>query len=75
VPLVQINMLEGRTAEQKRALLVAVTDAVHDSIGAPIESIRVWIHEFPSTDFMAAGVLASERDGAGASSGGRAGGR
>jgi 4-oxalocrotonate tautomerase len=56
VPLIQINMLEGRTAEQKKALLGAVTDAVHTSIGAPLASIRVWIHEFAAEEYMADGV-------------------
>ena len=40
MPLVQINMADGRTPEQKRALLDAVTKAVQDSIGAPLDSIR-----------------------------------
>ena len=57
MPLIQINMLTGRTAEQKEALLRAVTDAVHESIGAPLPSIRVWIHEFSKTDYMAAGEM------------------
>ena len=60
MPLIQVNMLEGRTAEQKADLLRAITRAVHDSIGAPVESIRVWIHEFPATDFISEGELASE---------------
>jgi 4-oxalocrotonate tautomerase len=57
MPLVQINLLAGRTPEQKEALLRAVTDAVHDSIGAPLPSIRVWIQEMAKTDYMAAGEL------------------
>jgi 4-oxalocrotonate tautomerase len=61
MPLVEINLLEGRTDEQKKALLAAVTSAVHDSIGAPLESIRVWVQEFSPKDYMIAGVLASER--------------
>lgn len=61
MPLIQVNMLEGRTAEQKADLLRAITRAVQDSIGAPVESIRVWIHEFPATDFISAGELASQR--------------
>lgn len=61
MPLIQVNMLEGRTAEQKAALLRAITDAVHDSIGAPIPSIRVWIHEFPPEQFISGGELATER--------------
>ena len=57
MPLVQINMLTGRTPEQKEALLRAVTDAVHESIGAPLPSIRVWINEFAKTDYMAEGEM------------------
>lgn len=40
---------------------MAVTHAVHDSIGAPLETIRVWIQEMPPREFMAAGVLAADR--------------
>lgn len=61
MPLIQVNMLGGRPPEQKRALLQAITQAVHESIGAPFESIRVWIHEFPDTDFITAGEMASDR--------------
>lgn len=61
MPLIQVNMLEGRSAEQKAAMLRAITAAVQESIDAPVASIRVWIHEFPATDFISAGQLASER--------------
>ncbi len=61
MPLVEIHMLEGRTDEQKKALLTAVTRAVHGSIGAPLESIRVWVQEFSPKEYMAAGVLAADK--------------
>jgi 4-oxalocrotonate tautomerase len=61
MPLVEIHLLEGRTDEQKKALLAAVTTAVHDSIGAPLESIRVWVQEFSPKEYMIAGVLAADR--------------
>jgi 4-oxalocrotonate tautomerase len=61
MPLVEIHMATGRTDEQKRALLQAVTEAVHNAIGAPVESIRVWIHEFEPSAYMAGGQLLSER--------------
>ena len=61
MPLVEIHLLEGRTDEQKKALLTAVTAAVRDSIGAPLESIRVWVREFTPKDYMIAGVLAADR--------------
>ena len=46
MPLIQINLADGRTDEQKRALLKAVTDAVQTSIGAPLA-------DFPSKDALA----------------------
>jgi 4-oxalocrotonate tautomerase len=61
MPLIEIHLLEGRTDEQKKALLTAVTDAVHTSIGASLESIRVWVQEFSPKEYMAAGVLAADR--------------
>lgn len=61
MPLVEIHLLEGRTDKQKKALLAAVTDAVHDSIGAPLETIRVWVQEFSPKDDMASGVLAADK--------------
>jgi len=61
MPLVEIHLLEGRTDEQKKALLTAVTAAVHESIGAPLESIRVWVQEFGPEEYMIAGTLALDR--------------
>ena len=60
MPLIEIHLLEGRTDEQKRALLQAVTDAVHTSVGASLESIRVWINELHKQDYMVAGELAAD---------------
>jgi 4-oxalocrotonate tautomerase len=61
MPLIEIHLLEGRTNEQKKALLAAVTRAVHESINAPLETIRVWVQEFSSKEYMAAGVLAADK--------------
>ncbi|MGA2363331.1 MAG: 2-hydroxymuconate tautomerase [Candidatus Aminicenantales bacterium] len=61
MPLIEIHLLEGRTDEQKKALLAAVTRAVHESINAPLETIRVWVQEFSSKEYMAAGLLAAEK--------------
>lgn len=61
MPLIQVNMLQGRTDSQKEALLRGITAAVHEAIGAPVPSIRVWIHEFPPTHFISGGELATER--------------
>ena len=61
MPLIEVHLLEGRTEDQKKALLTAVTKAVHESIGAPLDSIRVGIEEFTPKDYMAAGVWYGDR--------------
>lgn len=62
MPLVHIQMAEGRTPQQKRAVMEAMTDAMVEHLGASRDSVRVWITEFPDTDFMAGGeVLADKR--------------
>jgi len=61
MPLVNVHLAEGRSPEQKQALMVAITEAMVDHLGAPRESVRVWISEFPSTDFMAGGELLADK--------------
>lgn len=60
MPLVQIHMLEGRTEEQKRAVIEKVTTAMIEAVGAPKETVRVWIQEIPKTNFGIAGVTAKD---------------
>ncbi len=45
MPLVQITVARGRTPEQLTELGAAVTAAVHSSLGAPPENIRVVVQE------------------------------
>jgi 4-oxalocrotonate tautomerase len=54
-------MAEGRTEEQKRALMSAITGAMEEHLGAPRTSVRVWITEFAATDFMAGGEVLADR--------------
>ncbi|HNS05386.1 MAG TPA: 2-hydroxymuconate tautomerase [Candidatus Saccharicenans sp.] len=61
MPLVEIHLLAGRSKEQKKALLEAVTAAVQQSINASLDTIKVWIQEFPPDEYMSGGVLASEK--------------
>ncbi len=61
MPLVQVHMATGRTDEQKKALMTAMTDAVVEHLGAPRDSVRVWIAEFPPTDYMAGGELLADK--------------
>lgn len=60
MPFAQIYMIEGRTDEQKKAVIEKVTEALHEAVGAPRENIRVWIHDVPKTQWGIAGKTAAE---------------
>jgi len=51
MPVAQINILEGRTDEQKETLIREVTDAIARSLGSPAENVRVIITEMPKQHF------------------------
>lgn len=60
MPFAQIHMIEGRTEDQKRAVIEKVTQALHEAVGAPKEAIRVWIHDMPKENWGIAGVSAKD---------------
>jgi len=60
MPFAQIYMIEGRTVEQKRAVIEKVTQALVDAIDAPKENVRVWIHDVPKENWGIAGVSAKD---------------
>lgn len=60
MPFAQIYLIEGRTDEQKRAVIAKVTAALVEAVGAPVENVRVWIHEVPKTQWGIAGKTAQE---------------
>jgi 4-oxalocrotonate tautomerase len=61
MPYIQVNMLDNRTDEQKRAMLLAVTEAVRTSLDIPVDRVRVWIAEFPATDVAVGGQIPADR--------------
>ncbi len=60
MPFAQIYIMEGRTEEQKRAVIEKVTLALVEALGAPKENVRVWIHDVPKTNWGIAGVSAKD---------------
>ena len=61
MPEVYVYAVEGRTLDQKRALIKDITDAVVRNCNVPVDSVTVIIHENPKTDKAKGGVLFSER--------------
>jgi 4-oxalocrotonate tautomerase len=60
MPFAQIYLMEGRSEEQKRAVIEKVTAALVEAVGAPKENVRVWIHDVPKTNWGIAGQTAKD---------------
>ncbi|HHY18890.1 MAG TPA: 4-oxalocrotonate tautomerase [Firmicutes bacterium] len=61
MPYVTIKILEGRSEDQKKALVEKVTQAVAETTNAPIDKIVVFIEEMSKTNYAVAGKRYSDR--------------
>lgn len=61
MPIVTVKMLEGRTDEQKKALVEKVTAAVVETVNAPAEAVTIVIEEMAKNHYAKAGVRASDK--------------
>lgn len=61
MPIIQFNIMEGRSVEQKKRLAEKVTDTVVDVLGVKREAVRILIHEMGPYDFSVGGVTQAER--------------
>ena len=57
MPLVQVTMLSGRTADQKRKLAERLTDAMVEEAGARREAVVVTFNEVSKESYASGGVL------------------
>ncbi len=62
MPTINVQLFEGRTLEQKRAFVKAITEATCATLGATADSVDVLITEFKREDWATAGKLWSDRD-------------
>jgi len=60
MPFAQVYMMEGRTEDQKRAVIEKVSGALVEATGAPKDAIRVWITEVPKSNWGIAGQTAKD---------------
>ena len=61
MPTIRVELLEGRTPEQKTALVKALTQAVVESLGSKPESVDVVLFDIKREHWATGGVQWSER--------------
>ena len=65
MPLIHVEMFEGRTAEQKQALVTALTEATVAALGVKPDSVDIVLTDVPKQQWATGGVFWSERKPAG----------
>ena len=60
MPIVHIELLEGRSLEQKRDMVKKVTDAISETAKCPKEAVKIVIVEMLKTHLGEGGVLRSD---------------
>ena len=61
MPLIQVQMFAGRTPQQKRDLVRALTDAFVETAGSTPESIDVILTDVEPSDWAQGGTLFAEK--------------
>lgn len=61
MPTIRVELMEGRTVEQKKALVQALTQAVVDTLGGKAESVDVLLFDIKRYDWATGGELWSEK--------------
>ncbi|MGB8062305.1 MAG: 2-hydroxymuconate tautomerase [Candidatus Sulfotelmatobacter sp.] len=61
MPLIQITMLAGHTADQKRKIAKRITDVMVEEAGARREAIIVAFHEVSKESYASGGELMADK--------------
>ena len=61
MPIVQIEILEGRTLEQKRNMVKEVTESICKNMNCLPERVSIIIREMPKEHLAIAGELAIDK--------------
>ena len=57
MPIIRIDMIEGRTREQKRRIVKEITETMMNVAGTNLEDVRIIIVDHPRENLAAAGQL------------------
>ena len=62
MPIVQIDMIAGRTPEKKEQLIKKVTEAMVDVLQIPADRVHIILHDIPKENIGEAGVPLSKKN-------------
>jgi 4-oxalocrotonate tautomerase len=61
MPTIRVEMFEGRTPEQKKEFVKALTEATVKTLGSSPESVDVLLFELKKSDWASGGEFWSEK--------------
>ncbi|NHM32844.1 2-hydroxymuconate tautomerase [Neobacillus terrae] len=62
MPIIQVQMLKGRSPELKKQLISEITDTISRTLGSPPEAVRVILTEVPEENWGVGGVPINEKN-------------
>lgn len=60
MPIVQIELLEGRSIEQKRELVKKVTEAISETANCPKENVTIILREMTNYHLAKGGIIKAD---------------
>lgn len=60
MPIANVQIMEGRSQEQKELLISKVTESIAEALDVPTQNVRVLIQELPKGNFGIGGVSAEK---------------
>ncbi len=60
MPIIHVHLIEGRSVDQKRAMVKEVTDAVCRTVNVTPEHVKIIMRDMAKHDYATAGVLKSD---------------
>jgi len=65
MPIIHVELVEGRTKEQKKQLGEAITKAAVDIVNVPADAVKVIFVDMKKDDYMEGGILRCGMTGGG----------
>ena len=61
MPVIQIDLLKGKTIEQKRTLVKKITTACVEALYCPADAVTIVLRDMEKTDYSLGGQLFADK--------------